>query len=78
MKFLAQLDQKFPDVAEGVDHFHFVFNRLRIVPQHLLGALKCKSLFFYQVIDCADVVDVFLCELTVALPVFFGLDNIKL
>ena len=77
MKFFAEVDQESLDVTQGVDHFHLVFDRLRVMAQHFLGALQGESLFFYKMIYCADVVDILSGKLPVTLSVLFWLDDIE-
>ena len=56
VKFFADVDQEPSDATQGVNDFHLVFDGLRVVAQHFLGALQGEALFFYQVIDCTDIV----------------------
>ena len=78
MKFFAQLNEKFSDVPQGIQHLHLVFYSLWIIAQHFFGALKRKSFLFYKVIDSSDVVDVLFCELPVAFAILLRLDDIEL
>jgi len=74
---ITHLGKERPDQFQLVDHLHLVADGLGIVFQHLLGALKGKTLLFHQMVNRAHVLNIFFRELPVAFTVLLGLQNVE-
>ncbi len=77
-QFIPDLGEESTNPPKRIQHFHLVFYRLGIVFEHFFSPLKGKALFFNQMINGANVVNILFRELAIAFAVFLWLNDIKL